>query len=401
MNEAMRVRVSGPLAGDAADLIGYMSGRGYGDKSIVEHVRRLAHVSRWLERERLSVDAVDEQLIGRLVAALHRTGKGKVLKPCSFRVVLGFLRSRGVAPPQVVVSTPIGVLLEDYRDYLIVERALASSTVHGYMGTAAWFVSHTCADDPARVAMLGVGDVSGFVLQVARIRGPRSVNEVVVGVRSLLRYFYLKGLIDTPLAQAAPWLARGRTSTLPRTLEPGVAQLLLASCDRGTLVGVRDFAVLTLFVRLGLRVGEITAMELGDIDWRRGEVTIRSKGGWRDPLPVPVDVGDALVAYLCRRGPDDADCGHVFLHVRAPRGPMTMTDLRAVVRRACNRVGIADTSTHRLRHALACDMLRHGAPLYEIGQVLRHRELVTTAVYAKVDFAALFTVAQPWPGSES
>lgn len=401
MSEASRVRVLGPLAADAPGLIGYLADRGYGSKSTVEHVRRLARVSRWVGSEGLDPAEIDEGLIERLLAAAHAADKGRALTPRSFRVVLDFLRSQGiVAPPRVGVPTPVELLLDGYRDFLVVERALALVTVRGYMATAVWFVSEACVNDPCRVAGLSAADVSSFVVGVGRVRGPRSVNEVVVGVRSLLRYFYLRGFIETPLAQAAPWLARGRTSTLPRSVEPGTTELLLSSCDRDTLVGVRDFALMTLFVRLGLRVGEVTAMELGDIDWRRSEVTIRSKGGWRDPLPLSVDVGDALVAYLSRRGPT-AECRQVFLRVRAPRGPMAMTDIRAVVRRACKRVGISDTSTHRLRHALACDMLRHGAPLYEIGQVLRHRDVETTAVYAKVDFAALATVAQPWPGSGS
>ncbi|MGH9272207.1 MAG: tyrosine-type recombinase/integrase, partial [Ilumatobacteraceae bacterium] len=286
-----------------------------------------------------------------------------------------------------------------YSDYLAFERGLVPGTIGDYLASARWFLSASCDDDPERVAVLSAGDVARFVVTVSQVRRGRSVNGVVVGVRSLLRWFYLTGRIDTPLAQATPWLARGRMSTLPRTLEPGTGERLLASCDPETLVGSRDKAVMTLLIRLGLRVGEVTVMELGDLDWRRGEVTVRSKGGWRDPLPLPADVGDALVAYLTRRGPHDMT-RRMFLQVRAPRQPMTMTGIRAVVRRACRRVGIADTSTHRLRHGVATSMLRHGAALHEIGQVLRHRDVETTAMYAKVDFAALATVAQPWPTIE-
>ncbi|MEP7115070.1 MAG: tyrosine-type recombinase/integrase [Ilumatobacteraceae bacterium] len=397
MWEATRVRVSGPLAGEAAGLLETLAVRGYGGRSAVEHVRRLARLSRWLEREQLDAMAVDEQLVEAMIAALHADGHGRALTVRSFRVVLGVLRSHGVVPPPTAMAvTPTTMLLDDYRGYLLVERGLMDSTVTGYLSTAAWFMTEVCGDDPARVAGLSAGDVSGFVLTVAQVRGPRSVNEAVVGVRSLLRYFHTTGLIDRPLAQATPWLARGRTSTLPRTLAAGTGELLVTSCDPDTLVGIRDRALITLLVRLGLRVGEVTAMQLGDIDWRRGEVMIRSKGGRRDPLPLPVDVGDSLACYLAHRGPA-GEFREVFLHVRAPRRPMAMTGIRAVVRRACKRVGIADTSTHRLRHGAATAMLRNGAPLYEIGQVLRHRDIETTAMYAKVDFAALATVAQPWP----
>ena len=397
MLEATRVRVSGPLADEAAGLIEVLTGRGYGAKSTVEHVRRLARLSRWLEHEQLDPVAVDERLVEAMVVVFHADGHGRALTVRSFRVVLDVLRSRGVVPPPAVpVATPATRLFDDYRDYLLVERGLMDSTVTGYLATAAWFMAEACGDDPGRVAGLSAREVSGFVLTVGEVRGPRSVNEAVVGVRSLLRYFHTTGLIDRPLAQATPWLARGRTSSLPRTVAAGTGESLLASCDPDTLVGVRDRAVITLLVRLGLRAGEVTAMQLGDIDWRRGEVMIRSKGGWRDPLPLPVDVGDSLAGYLARRGPTP-EFRAVFLRVRAPRGPMAMTDIRAVVRRACKRVGIVDTSTHRLRHEAATAMLRNGAPLHEIGQVLRHRDIETTAVYAKVDFAALATVTQPWP----
>lgn len=399
MDKALRVRVSGPLAGSVPEFIGWLADQGYADRSVAEHVRRLADLSGWLEAERVEPAAVDERLIEQVVDVLHRAGRTRSFTPCSFRLVLGFLRHRGIVPAAAAAPpTPVDGLLGDYRRYLVVERSLAPLTLPGYLASAAWFLTEACGDDPDRVASLSAGDVASFVLRVAKVRSPASVNTVVVGVRSLLRWFYLKAMIDTPLAQATPWLARGAMSTLPRPLGAGHAQALLATCDRGTLVGARAFAVLTVLVRLGLRAGEVVALQVGDIDWRRGEVTVRGKGGWRDPLPLPVDVGDALVAYLALRGPD-REFPQVFLHVVAPRGPMTMGNVRSLVRHACERAGIADTGTHRLRHGAASDMLRNGAPLHEIGQVLRHRDLETTAMYAKVDFATLATVAQPWPGS--
>lgn len=399
MEQASRVRVSGPLAGCALELVGHLADQGYADRSMAKHMRRLAHVSGWLETNGLDPVAVDERLIERVVDGLHRAGRALEDKPATFGVVLGFLRERGIVPAAPVVApTPVDGLLGDYRRYLVVERSLAPWTLPGYLSTAAWFLAEACDGDPGRVGSLSARDVTSFVLRVAEVRSPASVNTVVVGVRSLLRWFYAKAMIDTPLAQATPWLARGRTSTLPRTLDAGVAQALLATCERTTLSGARAFAVVTVLARLGLRAGEVVAMELGDIDWRRGEVTVRSKGGGRDPLPLPVDVGDAVVAYLSCRGA--SEFRQVFLHVQAPRGPMTMSNVRFVVRQACERAGIADTGTHRLRHGAACDLLRNGAPLHEIGQLLRHRDIETTAMYAKVDFAALATLAQPWPGSD-
>jgi integrase/recombinase XerD len=203
---------------------------------------------------------------------------------------------------RVVTSAEVDDLLDCYREHLAVERGLRPCTIGTYMWNARLFMSTACGDDPGRVGSLTAGSVTRFVIGVAEGRRASTVNTIVVGVRALLRYFYGAGLIATPLAQATPWLARGRVSSLPRTVAPGSAALLLGSFDRATLVGARDFAMVTVFARLGLRVGELVEMEVGDVDWRRGELLVRSKGGWRDPLPLPADVGDTLAAYLSARG---------------------------------------------------------------------------------------------------
>lgn len=295
----------------------------------------------------------------------------------------------------VEVPAPVRALLDRYREYLRVERGLRPTTVRTYSWNARLFVLGACGDDVGRVGTLTAADVAGFVAAVGEGRRASTVNTVVVSVRALLRYCYSAGLIATPLAQATPWLARGRVSTLPRVTVPGAADRLLAGLDRTTLAGARDFAIVTLLSRLGLRVGEVVEMELDDIDWRRGEVLVRSKGGWRDPLPLPVDVGEALGTYLTMRGREDR-WRHVFLRIEPP-GPMSTTTVLAAIRRGCARVGLPDLCSHRLRHTLAVDLLRSGAGLPEIGEVLRHRELATTAMYARVDIAALVAVAQPWP----
>ena len=168
---------------------------------------------------------------------------------------------------------------------------------------------------------LTAGDVARFVVAVSEGRRASTVNTIVVGVRALLRYLYAVGLIATPLAQATPWLARGRVSTLPRTTVPGAASGSFGGLRPRDVAGARDFAVVTLMSRLGLRLGEVMDMELDDVDWRRGELLVRSKGGWRDPLPVPVDVGEALAAYLVTRGREDR-WRQVFLRIDPP-GPMS------------------------------------------------------------------------------
>jgi integrase len=172
---------------------------------------------------------------------------------------------------------------------------------------------------------------------------------------------------------------------------------MLASCDRRTLVGQRDHAVLVLLARLGLRAGEVAALTLDDVDWHRGELAIHGKGERLERLPIPVDVGEALVGYLRRRGRTEGSRA-VFLRLRAPAGGLSAGGVISVVARACMRAGVPVVGAHRLRHTAATEMLRAGASLSEIAQVLRHRRLETTAIYAKVDRVGLGVLSRPWPG---
>ncbi len=181
---------------------------------------------------------------------------------------------------------------------------------------------------------------------------------------------------------------------MPRT----DVERLLASCDRATLRGARDFAMLMLLARLGLRSVEVARLDLSDLDWRAGELVVRGKARREDRLPLPRDVGDALAAYLVLRG--ERDARHVFLTVKAPTRPIRADLVGDVVQRACLAAGVSHVGAHRLRHALATELLRAGASLTGISQVLRHSDLATTAIYAKVDLGRLRQVARPWPGAE-
>lgn len=203
-------------------------------------------------------------------------------------------------------------------------------------------------------------------------------------LRSVLRFLYLQGITTLPLATAVPGVAGWRDVGLPPTMAPGEVQALLDNCDRNDPTGVRDFAIITLVARLGLRSIEVARLELGDVDWRAGELVVRGKGGRRDRLPLPAQVGEALVVYLSG-GRSPRDARHLFLTCRAPRGPIRADLVGDVVERACRRAGLAPVGPHRLRHALAAELLRQGAGLAAISQVLRHRDLATTALYAKVD----------------
>jgi integrase/recombinase XerD len=193
-----------------------------------------------------------------------------------------------------------------------------------------------------------------------------------------------------------PSVAGSRFDGLPKAVDAAVLGALLASCDRSRPSGQRDFAILVLMSRLGLRAADIAALRLDDIDWRAGELELRGKGGRRDRLPLPGDVGEVLVEYL-RFGRRPSTDRAVFLQARQPAVGMSRNAVVFVSRRASARAGLAVVGGHRLRHTAATEMLRHGASLREVGQVLRHNDDTTTAIYAKVDRASLSLVVRPWP----
>jgi site-specific recombinase XerD len=214
-------------------------------------------------------------------------------------------------------------------------------------------------------------------------------------MRALLRYLHLTGVTATGLAGAVPSAASWPAGCLAQPIDRRQAARLLSSCDRRTAVGRRDFAVLTLLLRLGLRVGEVAALELTDVDWRHGEILVRGKAHREERLPLPADVGQAVAGWL-RRGRPRCACTHVFTTLIAPRRDLSGKAVSAIVRRAGQRCGVVVTA-HRLRHCAATELLRSGASLPEVGQVLRHASMLSTAIYAKVDRAALSTVVRPWP----
>jgi site-specific recombinase XerD len=235
------------------------------------------------------------------------------------------------------------------------------------------------------------------MLGYCRDRNPASAKAVVTAVRALLRFLHVAGHVPVGLAAVVPSVAGWRLASLPRGLDAVVVERLLGSCDQDTIVGRRDYALLTMLARLGLRGAEVADLELGDLDWRGGEVTIHGKGNRIDRLPLPVDVGEALAAYLTAGRPR-CDAASVFCTVRAPYRRLSPAAVRAIMGYACQRAGLDRVGAHRLRHSLATEMLRAGASLPEVGQVLRHRSQLATSVYAKVDENALRVLVRPWPG---
>jgi site-specific recombinase XerD len=399
MDVVSRVRVSGPLAEHAAGFAGFLAGAGYAPLSAVNQVRLLAHLSRWMEGRGLGLGELDGQRAREFLAARREAGYYGWLSERGLAPLLGFLRGLGVVPEpeEAVPAGAAEVLLDRYRGYLAVERGLVASTVRYYVDEARGFL----AGREGRLAGLGAAEVSGFVADECRRRSTGSAKVLVTALRSLLRFLAVEGLAAPGLQDAVPAVAGWRGGGLPKALPDGQVAALLAACDRQTATGRRDFAVLTLLARLGLRACEASALELGDIDWRAGTVAVRGKGRRDERLPLPSDVGEALACYLRDGRPAGGASRRVFLASLAPGGGLSAGAVIQIVRRACLRAGLPAAGAHRLRHSAATGMLRAGAPLAEIGQVLRHRSMSTTAIYAKVDNGALAQLAMPWPGGLS
>jgi integrase/recombinase XerD len=285
-------------------------------------------------------------------------------------------------------------LVDGFVGYLRTERGVTALTVEAYVYDVRRFLAH---GGESGLSGLSAADVSNAVLSQVGDRSPASVRRYGCAVRSFLRYCYLVGLVERDLSAAALPVSGRRRSLLPQGITPTEARLLLRACDRRRGSGRRDHAVIVLMLRLGLRAREVATLRLDDLDWRAGQLTVHGKGGRVDQLPLPADVGEAIVAYLRRGRPRDATVREVFLRVTPPEVAMTRGGVTAIVASAARRAGLGVVRAHRLRHTAATDMLRAGAPLAEIGQVLRHRSPGSTAVYARVDVERLRTIARPWP----
>ncbi len=393
-------RVRGPLEPYADGLRGELERLGYTPLSAAGHVRLVAHLSRWMIQRGLSISALTPATVDAYFAERRAAGYYNSLTARSLRPLMDYLQELGVVavPGPVIAMTPCERLLGRYRDYLLAERGLAASTVELNVRMARPFLAdQVLADGQLDLQRLSAGELGAFVVAQSRKR-PRSVGRMVTALRSLLRFLHIDGVIDRPLASAVPSVAGWSLSSLPTALGSDQVVALLTSCDRETATGCRDFAILTLLVRLGLRAGEVAALALDDIDWRRGEITVRGKGRRQDRLPLPGDVGQAIVDYLRHARSGTAHGRMVFVWAQAPYRPLTSNAVTTVVASAGRRAGIGLIGAHRLRHTAATAMLHAGGSLTEIGQVLRHRRALTTAVYAKVDQQALRLVARPWPG---
>jgi site-specific recombinase XerD len=379
-------------------------GRGYTWGSAAHQVRVMAYASRWLQAHGLGPADLVPSAVVHLVAGRRADGYAQYRSSRAFAPMLEYLGGLGVLATEVPAATTVAQrVVQRYLGYLVNERGLAAASLRSYGRVARRFLDDVGVSDDIvpqdDVVLAGVTApaITGFLRRECDGRGHASGKATATALRSLLRFLYLHGHTTMPLAPVVASAASWRLAGLPEALNAWQIAELLQGCDQRTVAGRRDIAILSALVRLGLWAGELAALDLADIDWRAGEMVVSGKSHRRDRLPLPVDVGQVVADWLRHDRPPELTCSAVFVRLRAPHVGLAATGVSAVVRRACRRAGIPVVGAHRLRHAAATQMLRGGAPLSEIGQVLRHRKAATTAIYAKVDVAALSVLACPWP----
>jgi integrase/recombinase XerD len=391
----------GPLGQYVDSYAAEMHEQGYCKAAAKSQIRLVADLSRWMVKKKITSQQIttDRLKIYLRFRAQHRRPKRDDV--AALKRLLNLLLRQGVIPePSSPAATPVTQLQVEYDRYLRQERALASTTVHRYLELAKTFLTACFGADPIDLSTLRATDVTGFVQRRAAAISGKWAQLITSALRSFLRFARYRGDLYADLAACVPTVANWTQSTLPRYLPPGQVEVVLASCNRKTTVGRRDYAILLLLARLGLRSSEIVVLRLEDLDWQTGSITVRGKGGRYSQLPLPMDVGEAIADYLQTARPKTLHrC--VFLRGRAPvasfKGPQAIASL---VRHALVRAGIHSqrNGAHQFRHGLATQMLRQGASLAEIGELLRHRSPQTTMIYAKVDLGSLRTLALPWPG---
>jgi site-specific recombinase XerD len=384
---------SGVLALHANGFAVWLAGRGYAPSTVEKQLRLMRRLGQWIADERIPLGALDEDAAGRFARSVRSAGR-KRLSSCGVTPVLEYLRSTGTVPPEPppCSDSPRQRLRLAYERYLSGERSLRQSTVAKYAHIAEAFLD--AMPDPVDDALAGLSaaQVHGFVLS----RGP-GAKSIAGGLRSLLRYLYLSGGTPRELAGAVPPAAAWRLASLPARMDAGAVSAVMRSCDRATVTGRRDYAILLLLARLGLRAHEAAGLELDDIRWRQGTIVVHRKGGRSEELPLPADAGQAIADYLTVR-PAVRDTRAVFISACAPWRPVTRNAVTMLARSHCRAAGTPGRA-HLLRHTLASDLLAAGASLPEIGLVLGHRSPFVTSIYAKADRAALTRLVRPWPAT--
>jgi site-specific recombinase XerD len=384
------------------DFEGDLLRQGYKPSTVLRKKRLFADLNDWLQAQELSAGDLSFQLADRFLFDRRAAGYARHKTLETLRPIVDYLYRLKMAPPLEAPASedPASVILDRYRLFLTAERSLATVTALRYIDCLHPFLSRRVFDGGLDLLNLTPADVTAFVVARCPQLNTGVAKLTVTALRSFLSFLHLNGITERSLTHAVPTVLRRRLAGLPKGLEPDQVRRLLAACDVDTAVGCRDLAILTLLVRLGLRRGEVAGLRLDDIDWRAGTISVRGKGNCHERVPLPPDVGHRVAEYLQHARPPDAQGRTVFVRYVAPHHALGASRVSTIVADAARRAGLGRVHAHRLRHTAATELLRVGASLPEIGQLLRHRRTATTAIYAKVDRDRLRLIARPWPGGD-
>jgi len=371
---------------------------GYTDRTVQVKSRSLARLGRWLQTTKLSITDLNERLLEAFPKGKHGERRGDLR---TLKQFLDHLRRQKVVPPPNLPCdrSPLAHVLGRYETHLLTERGLVAPTIQAYQFFVRKFLLERFHCRPLLLKAVKASDISDFILRHSPSMATRRAQTMTSAFRSFFRFLFQKGELQADLSCSVPTVANWRLSTVPKYLPPKEVKRVLKACDRRKTAGRRDYAILLLLARLGLRAGEVIALQLGDINWRAGEILVRGKGLLHDWMPLPPDVGQALAFYL-RRDRPTCRTRRVFVCTNAPyRSFAHASTLSTIVRQALARADLHSPlkGAHLLRHSLANSMLRSGATIGEIAEILRHRALNSTEIYAKVDFQSLRSLAHQWP----
>ena len=394
---------SGLSAADVLDahlavFVARLAKAGYEKETRRGKERLILPFIRWVRETGIGVTDVDEACVDAFLACPSRR---RYNHRTALRQFIEHVRIAGVAPPRRLQPSLAELLVQRYRTHLRDSKGLSSHSIDVYSPFVRAFV--VAQQLPENAGAVDAGAVRSHVLDQGRNRSVSFVRLLAAALRSFLRFCFLDGTITRDLSTAVPPVRRWQLAPVPPFLTAEEVERVIAAADPSTTCGCRTFAILLLLARLGLRASEIIALELDDIRWEAGEIVVRGKGRLHDRLPLLADVGEALALYLSTsRGPSTSR--RVFLRHKAPRaGLFQPAAVSKIAREALQRAGLLATGrvgAHIFRHSLATRMIRRGASLAEISQVLRHRSTITTQLYTKVEFEGLRGVARPWPSAE-
>jgi len=392
----------GPL-GSYIDLFAdRLHKEGHCRQSAWRNLRVVCDLSHWLARKHLGLGDLDEGIVDQYQRFRSRYRCPLASDRRALLRLLSVLRGAGVIA--LKCPTTMGRLEQiecDFERYLTEQCGLAQVSVIRHKPTVLQFLKEHCARRDGSLSLLTAADVTGFVERHVEDHSLRSAQMMCWTLRSFLRYLLYRGVISTDLTGSVPTIRRWTQASLPSYAHPKEIERVLCACDRENPIGRRNYAILMLLARLGLRANEIRLLALDDIDWESGQLTVQGKGRRSALMPLPMDVGDAIADYL-QHGRPQSDSRYVFLcHLAPHNGFASSSAVSYLAKEALLRAGVhgvAHKGTHLFRHSLATQLLGAGASLTEIGQVLRHQRHDTTRTYAKVDIKSLRGIALPWPG---